>query len=180
VPPPPSVKPDRKNGPSDAWAWISKTRAAELTGYSVRNFSERIQPRIDAKSVKGKGGSLRFDSRSVVRALIAYTLEQSRPKPEDLDPLLGSIASSGDPVLDEYRREATTEKRLKNAQTRGELVDRARLELAFAPAFAAAAKCGDLLVKRFGNDAGDLWNEGIETMKDAAMKALQLDDDAAK
>ena len=155
----------------DAWPWITKAQAAELTGYQVRNFSDRIQAKLETSAMRGKGAALRFNGIEVVKALATYIAEQHRPKPEDVDPLLGREGEVSD-SLDEFRRESTVKLRLANAQTRRELVDRQTLLDAISKSFAAAAGLGQKLVKRYDNNAGLIWNEAIDTMRDAAIAAL--------
>lgn len=163
----------------DAWAWLTKPQTAAAVGYSVRQFGDVIHKRMPAEATRGKGNAKKYDVRAAVKALAEYVAEQNKPKPEDGDPLWGGDTPSGkDPVLDAYRREQTEKVRLENQATRRELVDRSKVMQAMSAGFAAAGNVAGKLVLRFGNDAGDLWNEGIDAMRDAAMVALKSDDEA--
>lgn len=163
----------RKGPATDAWAWLPKPRAAEAAGYSVRQFTDKIQPRLDAAAVRGKGATMRFDVRAVVKALAAYVADQWRPKLDDPDGLLDPSTPTGkDPTLDALRIESTIKLRLDNATKRGELIDRQRMQTALVAGFSAAATAGKQLELRFGRDGAELWNKGIKAMQRAAVAAL--------
>jgi hypothetical protein len=170
-------RPKKTKSNREPW-WFTKSQAAGVTGYSVRQFTDKIQPRLDSTATRGRGADLRFDIRAVGRALVTYVADLNRPKPEDIDPLLGGEGEEGD-ALEAYRREATTKLRLANAATRTELVDRRIVLDAMSKAFGTAANCGKKLARKFGNDAVEIWNEGIDAMRDAAIKELSDDSDEA-
>lgn len=162
-----------KKPPADAWAWLNKTQAAAVSGYSVRNFTERLQPRLEASATRGKGAALRFDIRAIARALADHVREQSRPKIDDPDGLLDPNTPTGqDPVLDALRIESTVKLKLANAETRRELIDRQKIVIALGAGFAAAAANGKKLDLRFGREATYLWNEAMKAIHRAAVAAL--------
>lgn len=151
------------------WAWLTKTQAAEVVGYSVRHFGERIQPLIEKQHWTGRGAKLRFMIHGVTKAAVDYATAQQKQPAEGIDPLLAGDDSD---ALDEYRREATTEKRLKNAVTRGELIDREKTADAIRAGITAMRETGDRLVRRFGNEAGDLFNDAVGEFEGVATRVI--------
>lgn len=150
--------------------WLSKTENAALCGLSVRQYSDVIQPRLPKVAVKGSGATLRHEAGAVVSVLVAYRLEQAKPADPDGDPLL----SGGDsPNLERYRGVKADLATLDLRERNRELVRIGVLQTSMRTALAALRGTGDRLARQFGNDAADIYNEGVTEFEAAALAAVR-------
>lgn len=149
--------------------WQPKAKAAELCAMGVRQFSDAIQPKLDKSAQRGAGATLRFHLPAVVATLVAYRLELA--KPIDGDPLM---ADGGDsPNLERYRRLKGDEVELNLSERKGGLVRADKIIEALGPALSAMRGTGDRLARQFGNDAADIFNEGVAEFEAAAGKLVE-------
>jgi hypothetical protein len=154
--------------PDSPW-WLTKTDAARLCRLSVRQFSDTIQPRLKPDEVEGAGATLRFDAPAVAAALWAYRVELATP--EEGDPLLTGGGKDSD-ELERYRRLKADMVERDLAERDGILVKRHTIMDALAPALTAMRGTGDRLSRQFGNEAADIFNEGVGEFEAAALKLV--------
>src|SRR5688572_16636764 len=81
--------------------WFTRAEAAELCGFSIRQFSDAVQAKLPKEATKGRGAALRIHGPSAVKVAIDYRLEQAKPLPDESDPLMSGGES---PALERYRR----------------------------------------------------------------------------
>jgi hypothetical protein len=144
--------------------WFSRQQAAKLCGVSTKTFDDSIRPLIPADAVKGAGAKLRYFGPAFVAALVRHRQKvdaDGKVKPEEAMPNLERIR--------DYKAQLVE----MDVQTRrGELVQLEKVKRAIAGGFVAFRGTGDQLVRRFGNDAGDLFNEGVAEFEHKAIAVL--------
>lgn len=154
--------------------WLTRTQAAALISLSSRQFDEVIRPRLATPAKRGAGKTLRYEATGVVATFVAYRVDQEvvRLLPDDeKDPLL-SVAAGSSPQLERYRkaRADLAERDVKERDT--DLVRRDVILGALRPAIAGMRGAGDRLVREFGNDAGEIYNEAVDDFADALEKTI--------
>lgn len=100
--------------------WISRSIAAAALSMSTNNLDQRIRPRLDKKSVKGSGKTLRLFLPAVVAA---YMTQQQELQPTD--PLL---AGGDSPALERYRAARAEMSEIELARIKGELIPAKEVE----------------------------------------------------
>lgn len=151
--------------------WFTRNDVAALCGLSPRHFDDAIRPRAKGAE-RGAGKTKRFDGPKMVAAAIAYRLEQAAPVTEDGDPLL---AGSDSPALERYRNVKADLAERDLAERDKVLVRSNMIRDALRPAIAAMRGTGDRLVRQFGNEAGDIFNEGVTEFEAAAKRVILSD-----
>lgn len=157
---------------SDAPAdlWLTRQQAAVLCGLSARQFDDAIRPRLPAGGERGTGQKLRISGPAVVAALVAYRVEQAKPAPTDDDPLL---AAGGDsPNLERYRLAKAQLAERDLAERDRTLVRRQVIIDALRPAATGMRAAGDRLIKAFGNEAGQIFNEAVDDFEAAVTQTI--------
>jgi len=148
-----------------------------------RNFDERVRPKLGADAVLGRGAALRYDLTAVVAALVDYRVEQQRAAAEagGGDPMMsGGGGGPGDsPALERYRLARAIAEERRNDEAAGLLVRRDLVVDGLRQGITAARASGEKLVRFFGNEAGLLYNEGIDEFERAALRAVAGREDAA-
>lgn len=156
-----------KSPPKDAALWLTRTDAAALCGLSTRSFDESVRPRLDKGASRGKAASLRYHGPAVVAALVAYRVEQARPT-DPGDPVMSGPNS---PALERCRTATAVKLERANDVDAGTLVPADEIRRALAAGFAALRGVGEKLKARFGNDARDLYDLGLDDFLAAARGA---------
>lgn len=154
------------------WLWFTRDQAAELCGFSTRQFDDTAR----AKAVgaeRGKAKTLRFHGPKIVAGAVAYRLEQGRISVDgDGDPLM---TGSDSPNLERYRLGKAQMIELDLAERQKILVRADVLDRALRPAITAMRQTGDRLVRKFGNEAGEIFNEGVSEFEAAALQYFASD-----
>ena len=149
--------------------WQPRAVAAEIVGLSPRQFDDVFRPRLPADATRGAGASLRYRLPAVVAALVAYRIEQvQKPVDDEADPLMTGGAS---PALERYRRLKGDDLERTLAERDGQLVRKHVILDALRQGMSVMRATGDRLVRQFGNDAGDVFNEGVSEFEAAIVKA---------
>lgn len=150
--------------------WVTKTQAAELCDLKPRQFSDAIQAKLSKDAMRGRGAGLRIHAPSAVKVLVEYRVEQAKPLPDETDPLMSGADSPG---LERYRMANAQIKERELAQLDRELVRSSVIREMVRPGIAAMRAVGDAIVRRFGNDAGDMYNEGVNEFEATMLKAAE-------
>ena len=155
------------------WPWVTRLQAAELAGLQGAQFDRAFRELLPDGAEQGRGSSLRFDAVAVVTARVERESRRSAPDPTD-DPLLDG---SDSPALERYRlaRAKLAERDLSERD--GETVKVSVLRPVIRPGLTALRSGGDALRRKFGNEAGDIFNEALDAFGKACEKALGSDDD---
>ena len=151
----------------------TRIEAAEICGLSPRQFDDAIRSRAKDATV-GKGAALRYRLRPIVEALVEYRVELSERQ------IRSSIDIDGDVQAGPMSSEALERLRTANARLRemdlaernGALVRLHVIADALRPAMVAMRSTGDRLTRKFGNDAGEIFNEGIADFEAAAAQVI--------
>jgi hypothetical protein len=147
--------------------WLTKPDAARVCGLSTRQFGDVIPPRLDKPAQRGAGAKLRYHAPAVVAALVAYRVEQAAPAVVDPDPAMNGPMTDN---LERYRGWKADGEELTVKERRLELVKTSEVLKALAPALTAMKSAGDNLVRKFGNEAGEIFNDGVAAFEAAAVK----------
>lgn len=135
------------------WLWLTRTQASQLIGCSAANFDQRVRPRLERSATRGTKAKLRFDAKQVVAAWVAHREEiTSTGKPE----------ASTDSELERGRAIDNQQKEIRLMKEVGRVVEIAHVRPGLLLFAASLRDAGTRLVKRYGNDAGDILNEGIK------------------
>ena len=143
------------------WPWITRDQAVQLTGYVERHFDKFIRPRLPAAAIKGNRVNLRFDAPAVCEALASYRVELQKPDESSKDDSVRRIKSA-DAAMSE----------LKLAEYEGRLIDGDLFRKSMLAGFRVLRGSGEILVRRFGNEAAEIYNEGLDEFAAATTKAM--------
>ena len=139
--------------------WITRKVAAEFVGLSPGQFDDAIRPLLGGDAVRGRGKTLEYLASAVVAAHVRREVDRAKP-PESDDAMLAAGVDS--PALERYRMAraqlaerdlAERDANLLQADACGDLMRRG---------INAMRGAGEKLTRRFGNDAGTIYNEAID------------------
>lgn len=149
------------------WQWLTRSQAAEVIGCGSRNFDDRVRSRLPAEASRGKGKHLRYDVRIVVKVWCELQAAQISSD----DPLLSGPSDSSD-NLELYRYEKYVEQKRKNDEAAKVICDSTKIMSGMSRGIHAARTVSETLKRKFGNDAADLYNQGIDALVRAASEAV--------
>jgi hypothetical protein len=163
-------KPKKSKSKVDAFPWCTRIQAAQLISLSPRQFDDAVRPRLPEEARQGKGGRLRYSAPHVVSAFVGYRVEQEIP-PVDIDDPLMAAGGSSSPQLERYRKYKADLAEREVKELDKDLVRRGSLVTALHPALAAMRGTAERLGNQFGNEAVEIYNEGVDEFV-AAIKAV--------
>jgi hypothetical protein len=146
--------------------WVQRGFVARVLGISSQTFDDAIRPRLSDTAATGAGRNLRFDLSACVAALVTYRLEQQKPAASE-DPML---VGGDSPNLERYRaaKAALAEMELEEKKkTHASLKDLNDALMRFA---SLVRRGGEILQRKFGNQASDILNESIDEAHNAWTK----------
>lgn len=141
----------------DGWLWLTRTQCAALLKIGERQFDAAVRPSLEGQSMRGVGKALRFFAPDVVEARMN---QKGDAGPAGDDPLL--VGSGDSPNLERYRgaKAALAEMDLEErTKTHANLQALDTTLLRFA---SRLRRGGEVLQRRFGNEASDVLNEAID------------------
>lgn len=150
--------------------WLTKQQMAEVLDVSEQHFDRTFRPMAADAAIKTIGKRLYFHCRKVLDAWCAGQIAKLRPEAPSADPLLEGPDS---PVLDRLRLANAKMAELELAERTNAVVQLDLIRDAMRPALAAMRSAGDRLVRQFGNDAGEIFNEGVGEFEAAAARVLE-------
>ena len=136
---------------------LDRAGVADLLGVSVRTVS-RLREELPPEAVHGTGNAVRFDAAAVV----ALWVERKVAEAEASAPGDAMLGGGDSPALERYRLAraqlaerdlAERDANLLQADACGHLMRRG---------INAMRGAGEKLTRRFGNDAGTIYNEAID------------------
>jgi hypothetical protein len=157
---------------ADGEGWVARIFAALVCGMSDRNFDAVLRQRLAGSAIRGAGKSLRFYLPDVVAALVAYRLEQAAPAATvgpDADPLL---AGGDSPNLERYRGAKADREEMARDRDRGTHANLRDLHTTLMRFGGLIRRGGEVLQRRFGPDAADLFNEAIDEAERECVAAI--------
>ena len=142
---------------------LDRAGVADLLGVSTRTVS-RLREELLPEAVSGSGNAVRFDAAAVV----ALWVELKVAEAEASAPGDSMLAGGDSPALERYRlaRAQLAERDL--AERDQVLVRREAMFESLKRGALALRSAGENLTRRFGNDAGIIYNEAVDEF-DAAM-----------
>lgn len=139
--------------------WLTRKQAAWLADLSARQFDDAVRPLLPASAIRSKKNDLSFNAQAVTAAMVRYRVEQvSR---DNNDPMLGAGQADSE-WLEAFRKEQTLIKRLERLEKEGQLADLAKLDNEINRFGTRVRRAGELLQRRFGNEASDILNKAID------------------
>lgn len=144
--------------------WATKTFAAAICSISSRQFHDAIRPLLAPSAVRGTGAGLRFYLPDVVKAYAAY-----REAPADD---VAMLASGDSPELERYRRYRADLVGMDVQERRGTHANINDLESAFVRYGSMIRRAGEILQRRWGNDASDILNSALDDAERIITAAL--------
>lgn len=146
---------------------MTRSQVAEVIGCGARNFDDRIRPKLPREASRGKGKNLRYDVRVVVKVWHELELAQSVSD----DPMLAGSADGSD-ALEKYRYEKFVEQKRKNDEAAKVICDTAKVVNGMSRGIHAMRTISETLKRKYGNDAADLYNQGVDALVNAATEAI--------
>ncbi len=150
-------------------AWFDKAAMAGAFDVSPNIFDRDYRRFAPATAVKEVGGKLYFHSRTI---LDAWVRQQKAKLPADADPLLNGGDS---PALEEYRKHRARSAKVEADEKERISVPRAILEPALRQSAGVMRRVGETLARRFGNEAGDIYNEGVDRVEETIRSICEND-----
>lgn len=138
--------------PVRADSWLTLAELARVLDYSEQS-SRKLLNHIPEKWVR-REKPLRVYGRG---AVLIWASRQEGEQAEDAE----AVAS---PALERKREVECQLKLLELATREGELVPRSQMRNLLMGMAAVLRRTGELLVRKFGNDAGEVLQEGIDDM----------------
>lgn len=141
------------------WHWLTRTQASQLCGCGTANFDQRVRPRLGKEAKQGEGRTLRFNAIAVVEVWVKHQVEICSP----VDAEEAAIVSGPDsPELEKLRAVKRRREELAYARDLEQITDITALRPTFARVASRLNEAGKILVKKHGNDAGDILNEALD------------------
>lgn len=136
-----------------------------------RNFDAVLRPRLARDAVRGAGKALRFHLPQVVAALVAYRLEQAAPAAAggEADPML---AGGDSPNLERYRGAKADREEMARDRDRGTHANLRDLHTTLMRFGSLVRRGGEVLQRRFGVEAADVFNEAIDEAERECVAAI--------
>jgi hypothetical protein len=154
--------------------WFDRSTIAALLGIAPKTFDEGLRKRLPADAVRGAGRDLRFFAPVAVQALVAKRVTAAE-RTADPDPLMSGGSDS--PQLERYRAANADLKEMERDRVRKSLIRVDELEPQLMKLADVLRGAGDHLVRRFGNDAGQIITEAIDEYEAGLKTMFGTDDD---
>ena len=146
--------------------WLTRDQAARAARLSVDRFDAAIRSLVPDSETKKSGRRVLMSARAVVDAIVAH---RSKVDADPRDPLL---VGGDSPSLERYRAARADMVELELEKTRGTHIDVRALESTIVRFSDRLRSTGELLQRKFGNDASEMFNDGITAAADAAKRDL--------
>ncbi|HVM76535.1 MAG TPA: hypothetical protein VMT75_12880 [Candidatus Saccharimonadales bacterium] len=143
--------------------WYTLDEIALVFGMTVQGFRKQVRPLLDAQDIRdaGKKGT-RIRARGAIDAYAAGKAKKAeQAAAAKADPMLaGPDDKSGG--MERYRLARASQEELNLAVMKKELVNIKDLKRWLDLISSQIRGAGERLVRRFGNEAGDMLNEGLD------------------
>lgn len=163
--------PESENHPGRGW--FTRAQTAEIIGVSERQIDGKYRKMLPSSGVKNVGRLVYLNLPELFKAIVADARLAADPTSDD--PLMSGPDS---PALERFRtaRAGLAERDL--AERDKELVKGGLLSQALRAGINALRATGDRLIRKFGNECGDIFNEGVNEFEAAAIRVLGPIDDS--
>lgn len=149
--------PAEKNRPGRGWLTRKELAAAFDVGES--SFDKTYLRFVTGDAKKTVGKTDYFHARTLLDRWAEHQGSRRLGTDPEVDPLL---AGADSPALEEYRRHAAREKKVKADYAEGAAVPTEDIEPAFLRAAEPLRRAGEELAKRYGNEAGEIHNQAVD------------------
>lgn len=142
--------------------WINKGQAAYIAGLSSQQFDNVIRPKLGEAAERRLGRVIEFDAQAVVAALLEYRKPKNAQAVDangEVDPLLYGGDS---PNLERYRKIKGDLAQIELEERRKTHVDVRVLDGIFVRFGSLLHRAGEVLQRRFGGDAVDIFNAALD------------------
>jgi hypothetical protein len=150
--------------------WFTRVEAAALCDLSPRQFDEVVRPRIK-DGERGTARTLRFNGPAVVKALLDYRKPKSADDPDGI-----FFEGPDSPALERWRiaRAKLAERDVDERE--GTVIRINLMRDALRAGTTAMRATGDRLTRGYGNEAGEIFNEGVAEFEAAAIRVIRQAD----
>jgi len=149
--------------------WFSLDLMAQAFGVTPQGFAATVRPLLPSDAIRGAGKlGVKVKCRAAIDAWVAHKLGQASPTPDD--PLMAGGTS---PALERYRLGRATMVEMDIAERERGLVKGEAIRAAVLAGVGAMRAAGDRLSLLAGNEAADIYNEGVAEFEAAALRALE-------
>jgi hypothetical protein len=137
--------------------WLNKKESAYLCDLSPQQFDKSIRLLIPPEAIRKTEHAFEFDAKALGAALVKYRTPEAQAVGDD--PLL---SGSDSPNLERYRRIKGDLAELELEERRRTHVDVGLLEAALVRFGMLLRRAGEILQRRFGVEAAEIFNNAIE------------------
>ena len=149
--------------------WMPLKEAAEFFGMTTEGWRKSVRPLLSEGDVqKSSDGRVQICIAAAVEAYVAKRVAKAAAASQ-LDPLL---AGGNSPALEEYRQHRATMALMDLQERQGTHCDIRKLSTPLQRFSSLIRGAGEALQRRFGNDAADLYNTGIDGAENAALEEM--------
>ncbi len=131
-------------------------QAAYLANLTTVRFHQRIRPLIPSEAVKHHGQKVVIEARAAMKGIIDYRSGQ-QPGGKDVDENEAST-----PALEKYRAVRAEMAQMDLEERKATHVPLKALEGALNKFGGLLHRAGEALQRRFGNEASDIYNTGVD------------------
>lgn len=141
--------------------WFTRTELAAIFGVSISQVDRHYAQMVGEECRKKAGGKTYYKARAIIDAVVAAELQKRGTAAELVggDPLLEGAET---PALEEFRRIRAAQEKIKLSEMEGKSIPLDQLESALMEGTAVWTRYAEVMVKRFGNEAGQLLQEANE------------------
>jgi hypothetical protein len=145
--------------------WLARADAASALDVSPQQFDRRYAPLAPSTARQTIDRRLYFHLRTIIDALVKERVAD----PVSEDPLL---VGGDSPALERYRAARAGMAEIELTDKQGQTVRLQLIRECIRPGITAMRSCGDSLVRRWGNECGDQFNEAVAAFEHAVLHAL--------
>lgn len=141
--------------------WFPKAVIAAMLGVKVQTVDKIYRPLLPDTALLKHKGKVYFNAPALIKAIVAA--EQAKAaKPDLTDEAL--LSGEGDSEwLEALRKESALLKRMDRQEREATHVNLADMHNALMRFANTLRKAGEVLQRRWGNDASDLYNEALDS-----------------
>lgn len=151
--------------------WFPVGVLAEIFGVTTQAFHQTYRPLIPSTAVREKGRTTEINARAAIDAWVNHQLSKQRVASGDEDSAL-LYADSDSPNLERLRAAKADREEMARDRDRGTHADINDLHVALARYGNALRRGGEVMQRRFGPDAADVFNGVLTKAEDELRRSL--------
>lgn len=147
--------------------YLTLEQCAWMADLSTVSFHEVIRPLIPKDDIKYKGRIVLINARAVHRAIVEHAAAS-----------IGGTTDEDSSALEAYRAARAEIAQMDVEERKRTHVPISKLRVALTKFSGRLRRAGEVLQRRFGNDASDVFNEAVDEAAQFVEKDLTVESDA--